>query len=209
MQSGAPTFGTPEPAHVLYGAGQLARRLGLPYRSGGSLCGSKLPDAQAAHESSNTIMPTLMGGVNFSLHAAGWLEGGLVSSYEKFILDCDQLGIMQKFAEGVDFSENGLAFDTISEIGNLPPQESRHYLGTKHTQDNFETAFYRSPVADNNSFEQWSSEGEKDAATRANGIFRKQLAEYTAPDLDPAIEESLRQFHGPAPRELAPNLTWP
>ena len=202
MQSGAPTFGTPEPAHVLYGAGQLARRLGLPYRSGGSLCGSKLPDAQAAYESSNTIMPTLMGGVNFALHSAGWLEGGLVSSYEKFILDCDQLGIMQKFAEGVDLSDNGLAYDTIAEIGNLPVEESRHYLGTAHTQANFETAFYRSPVADNNSFEQWLAEGEQDAATRANAIMRRQLAEYTAPELDPAIEESLQSFMANRRQEL-------
>jgi trimethylamine--corrinoid protein Co-methyltransferase len=97
MQSGAPTFGTPEPAHVLFGAAQLARRLGVPFRSGGSLCGSKLPDAQAAHESSNTLFPGVLAGVNFMLHAAGWLEGGLVSSYEKFIIDCDQLSMMQRF----------------------------------------------------------------------------------------------------------------
>ncbi|HFC05649.1 MAG TPA: trimethylamine methyltransferase [Rhizobiales bacterium] len=194
MQSGAPTFGTPEPALVLYGAAQLARRLGLPFRSGGSLCGSKLPDAQAAHESSNTIWPTLLAGVNFALHSAGWLEGGLVSSYEKFIIDCDQLGIMQQMAAGIDLSDNGLALDTIQEIGNLPPEESRHHLGTAHTQANFESAFYRSNVADNNSYEQWSAEGEKDTAIRANEILRKQLASYHAPELDPAIDESLNAF---------------
>jgi trimethylamine--corrinoid protein Co-methyltransferase len=194
MQSGAPTFGTPEPALVLYGAAQLARRLQVPFRSGGSLCGSKLPDAQAAHESSNTIIPTMMAGVNFALHSAGWLEGGLVSSYEKFIIDCDQLGIMQKMAQGIDLSENGQAMQTIQEVAGLPAQESRHYLGTAHTQANFETAFYRSSVADNNSFEQWLSEGEMDTARRANKIFRRQLADYVAPELDPAINESLKAF---------------
>ena len=194
MQSGAPTFGTPEPALVLYGAAQLARRLGVPFRSGGSLCGSKLPDAQAAHESSNTLIPTMMAGVNFVLHAAGWLEGGLVTSYEKFIIDSDQLGIMQQFAAGIDLSENAQAMDAIAEIGEKPVEESRHFLGTAHTQANFETAFYRSPVADNNSFEQWQSEGEKDAAIRANEIFKRQLNEYQAPELDPAVNEAVNAF---------------
>jgi len=104
MQSGAPTFGTPEPSLVLYGAAQLARRLNVPFRSGGSLCGSKLPDAQAAYESAQTLTPTLLAGVNFCLHGAGWLEGGLVSSYEKFVMDIDQLAMMQRFAEGIDLS---------------------------------------------------------------------------------------------------------
>ncbi|NNE20991.1 MAG: trimethylamine methyltransferase family protein [Rhizobiales bacterium] len=194
MQSGAPTFGTPEPAHVLFGAAQLARRLGVPFRSGGSLCGSKLPDAQAAHESSNTIMPTLLAGVNFALHSAGWLEGGLVSSYEKFVIDADQLGIMQAFARGIDLSENGQAMEPIAEIGDRPPEEGRHFLGTAHTQANFENAFYRSRVADNNSFEQWQVEGEMDAATRANGIWKRVLQDYKEPGLDPAIDEALQAF---------------
>ena len=104
MQSGAPTFGTPEPSLVSYGAAQLARRLGLPFRTGGSLCASKIPDAQAAYESANTLNSTLLAGTNFVLHAAGWLEGGLASCYEKFMMDIDQLGMQQKFAEGVDLS---------------------------------------------------------------------------------------------------------
>ncbi len=189
MQSGAPTFGTPEPAHVLFGAAQLARRLGVPFRSGGSLCASKVPDAQAAHESSNTIFPALLAGVNFVLHSAGWLEGGLVGSYEKLILDADQLGIMQRFSEGVDYSENGQALDAIQEVG-----PGNHFLGCAHTQANFEDAFYRSSTADNNSFEQWLAEGEKDAATRANAIWKRQLAEYEAPALDPGIDEALKDF---------------
>lgn len=189
MQSGAPTFGTPEPAHVLFGAAQLARRLGVPFRSGGSLCASKLPDAQAAHESSNTVFPGVLAGVNFMLHAAGWLEGGLVSSYEKFIIDCDQLSMMQRLASGVDLSENGQAMDAISEVG-----PGSHYLGCNHTQRNFEDAFWRSGIADNNSFEQWLADGSLDAAQRANAIWRRQLREYVAPDLDNAIDEQLVAF---------------
>src|SRR6187402_2412453 len=158
MQSGAPTFGTPEPSLVSYGAAQLARRLGLPFRTGGSLCASKVADAQAAYESANTLNTTLLAGTNFVLHAAGWLEGGLASGYEKFVMDCDQLAMLQRFAEGVDLSENGQALSAIREVG-----PGSHYLGCQHTQDNFETAFYRSNIADNNSFEQWLAEGEKTA----------------------------------------------
>lgn len=189
MQSGAPTFGTPEPALVLYGIGQLARRLGVPFRSGGGLCGSKLPDAQAAYESAATLQPTLLGGVNFVLHAAGWLEGGLVSSFEKFVMDADQLGMLQTMSQGVDMSENGQAMDAIREVG-----PGSHFLGATHTQRNFETAFYRSTIADNNSYEQWLAEGEQDARSRANGLVRKMLESYEAPALDPAIDEALQAF---------------
>ncbi|MFM2076318.1 MAG: hypothetical protein RJA49_208, partial [Actinomycetota bacterium] len=113
MQTGAPTFGTPEPALVLYTVAALARRLGVPFRSGGSLTASKLPDAQAAYESANTLQPTVLGGVNFVLHAAGWLEGGLAIGYEKFVLDCDQLGMMHTFVRGLDTSANGMALDAL------------------------------------------------------------------------------------------------
>ncbi len=189
MQTGAPTFGTPEPALVLYCVGQLARRLGVPFRSGGSLCASKLPDAQAAYESASTMFPTMMGGVNFVLHSAGWLEGGLSVGYEKFILDDDQLGMFATFAKGLDVSENGLAFEAISE--NPPGQ---HFLGTAHTLANFETAFYRSETADNSSFEQWTEEGGLDSAQRANKIWKKRLGAYVAPALDESIDEALNDF---------------
>ena len=189
MQSGAPTFGTPEPALVLYGMAQLARRLGVPFRSGGSLCGSKVPDAQAAHESSQTLLPTVQAGVNFVLHAAGWLEGGLASSYEKFVIDADQLGMMQVLTQGYDLTENGQAMDALREVG-----PGQHFLGCAHTQANFETAFYRSPVADNNSFEQWEAEGAQDAAQRANTLWKKWLSDYEAPALDPGVDEALQAF---------------
>jgi trimethylamine---corrinoid protein Co-methyltransferase len=189
MQSGAPTFGTPEPAHVLFGAAQLARRMGVPFRSGGGLCGSKLPDAQAAHEAANTLWPTILGGVNFALHSAGWLEGGLVSSYEKFIIDADQLTLFQRFAEGVDFSENGQALDAIREVG-----PGSHFLGCAHTRANFENAFWRSGITDNNSYEQWRDDGEKDQSVRANATWKKMLADYEAPALDAGLDEQLQAF---------------
>ena len=189
MQSGAPTFGTPEPALVIYGCAELARRLGVPFRSGGSLCASKVTDAQAAYESLSTLLPTLMAGVNFVLHSAGWLEGGLVSGYEKLIMDADQLGMMEVFARGYDLSENGQALDAIREVG-----PGSHFLGCSHTQDNFKTAFYRSAIADNNSFEQWELEGSQDATARANTIWKQLLNEYQPPALDPAIDEALLEF---------------
>ncbi len=189
MQSGAPTFGTPEPALVLYGAAALARRLGVPFRSGGSLCGSKAADAQAAFESAQTLLPTVLGGVNFVLHAAGWLEGGLASSYEKLVMDADQLGMMQKLCEGYDLSDNGQALDAIREVG-----PGSHFLGCAHTQANFETAFFRSNVADNNSFEQWEAEGGQDTSRRANTLWKKILASYEAPALDPGIDEALQAY---------------
>ncbi len=163
MQSGAPTFGTPEPALVLYAMAALARRLGVPFRSGGNLCASKIADAQAAYESSATFIPTILAGVNFVLHAAGWLEGGLAIGYEKFILDADQCGMAAVFVKGIDLSENGQAVEAI--VDNGPGQ---HFLGTAHTLANFESAFYRSETADNNSFEQWQEDGGLDAAQRAN-----------------------------------------
>ncbi len=189
MQSGAPTFGTPEPALVTFGAAQLARRMGVPFRSGGGLCGSKVPDAQAAYESANTLWSTILSGVNFCLHAAGWLEGGLSSGYEKLIMDADQLSMFQKLAQGADFSENGQAMDAIREVG-----PGSHYLGSMHTQANFENAFWRSGLADNNSFEQWRDEGEKDIVVRANAKWKQMLRDYEAPALDPGIDEALTSF---------------
>ena len=123
------------------------------------------------------------------LHAAGWLEGGLTMGYEKFILDADQCGMMGTFVNGVDMSENGQALDAI--LGNTP---GTHYLGTAHTLANFETAFYRSDIADNNSFEQWLEDGSQDAAQRANAIWKKMLAEYEQPALDPAVDEELTAY---------------
>ncbi len=189
MQTGAPTFGTPEPALVLYTCAALARRLGVPFRSGGSLTSSKVADAQAAYESASTMIPTVMAGVNFVLHAAGWLEGGLSIGYEKFVLDDDQLGMFGTFVKGLDMSDNGLALDAI-----LENPHGQHFLGSAHTLANFENAFYRSETADNNSYEQWAEEGSHDSIVRANAIWKKRLASYEAPPLDSAIDEELQAF---------------
>ncbi len=189
MQSGAPAFGTPEPAQVLFGAAQFARKYNLPFRSGGSLTGSKLADAQAAYESAHTIGPALLGGVNFVLHSAGWLEGGLVSSYEKFVMDADQLAAQQKMAAGVDVSEHGQAMDAIRQVG-----PGSHYLGCDHTQANFKTAFFRSTIADNNSFEQWEAEGGKSAPQRAVDVARRWINDHQAPDIDPGVREAVNEF---------------
>lgn len=186
MQSGAPTFGTPEPALVLYTMAALARRLGVPFRSGGGLCASKIADAQAAYESAQTMLPTVLAGTNFVLHTAGWLEGGLSMGYEKFVMDAEQAGMYQTMLAGVDLSDNGLALDAMREVG-----PGKHFLGCAHTQANFETAFFRSALADNNSFEQWEAEGGQDMASRANGVWKRMLREYEAPPIDPGVDEAL------------------
>ncbi|WP_210529821.1 trimethylamine methyltransferase family protein [Rubellimicrobium arenae] len=189
MNSGAPTFGTPEASHITYGAGQLVRRLGLPYRSAGAFCGSKLPDAQAAYESANSLNMGLLSGVNFMLHACGWLEGGLVSSYEKFVMDADQLGALHHFARGVDLSENGQAMDAIREVG-----PGGHYLGCGHTQANFKNSFWRSDLLDYKPFETWEEEGGRDTQALASIRVKRLLETYRQPDLDPAIRESLDDY---------------
>ncbi len=189
MNSGAPTFGTPEASKILYGAGQLARRLGLPFRSGGALCGSKLTDAQSAYESANTLQAALHGGVNFMLHSCGWLEGGLVSSFEKFVIDADQLGAIHTLSSGIDISANGLAIDALEEVG-----PSGHFLGCKHTQLNFENAFWRSDVFDYKPFETWQEEGGNDTTLNASKRVETLLDNYVKPDLDISIEEELRDF---------------
>lgn len=189
MATGAPTFGTPEAGQAIYVMAGLARRLGVPFRSGGQFTSSKIPDAQAAYESASTLLPTMAAGVNFVLHAAGWLEGGLSIGYEKLIMDADQLGMMEIYARGVDMSDNGQA---MAAFRTNPHGE--HFLGNEHTLGNFETAFYRSSIADNSSFEQWDEEGRLDAAQRANAQWKAMLADYEAPPLDEAIDEELRAY---------------
>jgi len=189
MNSGAPTFGTPEAAQITYGAGQLARRLRLPFRSAGSFCGSKLPDAQAAYETANTLNNGLLAGVNFMLHACGWLEGGLVASYEKFVMDADQLGALHKMAAGVAIDESAQAMDALREVG-----PGGHYLGCAHTQAHFKTAFWRSELFDYKPFETWIEEGGRDTLALASERVRKLLAGYEQPAIDPATAEALDAF---------------
>jgi trimethylamine--corrinoid protein Co-methyltransferase len=189
MNSGAPTFGTPEAAHITYGAGQLARRMGLPYRSSGGFTGSKLPDAQAAYETSNSLNMGLLAGVNFMLHSCGWLEGGLVSSFEKFVMDADQLGTLHHLARGVEIDENAQAMDAIREVG-----PGGHYLGCEHTQKNFKSAFWKSDLLDYKPFETWEDEGALDTQALATARVEKMLNDYVQPALDPGIAEGLADF---------------
>ena len=189
LQSGAPTFGMPEPALAYFAIGQLARRLGVPFRLGGALTGSKISDAQAAQESADTLMPTILAGTNFMLHGAGWLEGGLAMGYEKFMIDCDHLGMMHKLAGGLALDDNGLALDAFREVG-----PGQHFLGCAHTMANFETAYFDPPLSDNNSFEQWEGDGSKDIIARAHEKWKSTLAAYEAPPLDVAIDEAVQDF---------------
>jgi len=189
MHSGAPTFGTPEAAQITYGAGQLARRLNLPYRSGGAFTGSKLPDAQAAYESANALNAGLLSGVNFMLHACGWLEGGLVSSPEKFVMDADQLGALHKLAEGVGTDADAQALDALREVG-----PGGHFLGCAHTRANYETAFWRTGLLDYKPYETWAEEGGHSTLELAAEKVEKMLADYRAPPLDPAVDEALRAY---------------
>ncbi len=186
MQTGAPTFGTPAPALMLFAVAQLARRLGVPFRSGGNFTASKIADAQAAYESAMSFLPAVQAGVNFLLHSAGWLEGGLAVGYEKFVIDADQASMMESWVRGVAMDDNALALDAMLENG-----PGQHFLGTAHTMANFETAFWRSGLADNNSFEQWEIDGSLDMRTRANAKWKQMLRDYEPPPLDEAIDEAL------------------
>ena len=189
LLSGAPTFGMPEPAIGYLAVGQLARRLGVPLRCGGAITAAKLADAQAAQESADSLMPTLLAGANFIMHSAGWLEGGLVMGYEKFMLDLDHLGMMHVFANGLTLDDNAMALDAFREVG-----PGHHFLGCSHTMANYETAYYRPMLADNESFEQWQEGGELRADQRAHKAWQQRLADYQPPPLDPAIDDALKDF---------------
>ncbi len=189
MQSGAPTFGNPEGAKMVLAAGQLARRLGVPFHTVGALSASKLPDGQAQQEATYGLLMSVLAGANFINHATGWLEGGLVTGYEKTMMDADLCGKIVDFAQGIDLSSEAQAMDAIFEVG-----PGSHFLSSRHTLNHFETAFYRSNIADNNSWEQWSANGVLDSAQRANQLWKEHLASYEEPTLDVARLEELEEF---------------
>lgn len=198
LQSGSPVFGSPESQVGLYASAQLARRYGLPFRGGGMFSSSKLPDAQAGYESVMVMLPTIMARTNFVLHAAGWLENGLVSGYEKFVLDCEILGMLHVWAKGLDLSDEALALDAIAEV---PP--GGHYLGSAHTMRHFRDAFYRAELFDYNSAEQWELNGAPDSYARAGQKVRQLLAGYEPPALDQGVEQALAEFMQRRKREIA------
>ena len=189
MQSGAPTFGTPEAAKMVLASGQLARRLGVPLHTVGTLSASKLPDAQSQQEGTWTLMMAMLGGANVINHATGWLEGGLVTSFEKTVIDADLCGKLASFFEGIDLSEESQAMAAIATVG-----PGQHFLGAEHTQANFKTAFYHSTSSDVGSFEQWRSEGERDTAMRAHEQVQSLLASYQDPGLGANVDHALQEF---------------
>ncbi|MDM8166932.1 trimethylamine methyltransferase family protein [Roseovarius sp.] len=189
MQSGAPTFGTPEAGQMILAAGQLARRLGVPLHSVGTLSASKLPDAQSQQEATWGLMMALFAGVNVVNHATGWLEGGLVTGFEKTMIDADLCGKMMRFFAGIDLSENAQAMAAIAATG-----PGQHFLGSEHTQANFLSALFRPDLPDNNSFEQWKAAGGLDIAQRANALWKARLEAYEDPGLDPDIDDALKEY---------------
>ena len=189
MQSGAPTFGTPEAGQMVLSAGQLARRLGVPLHTVGTLSASKVPDGQSQQEGTWGLMMAMFAGAHLINHATGWLEGGLVTGFEKTMIDADLCGKMARFFEGIDLSENAQAMEAIAGTG-----PGQHFLGSEHTQTNFLSALFRPETPDNNSFEQWTAAGSQDTAQRANALWKSHLDAYEDPGLDPAIDEELKDY---------------
>jgi len=189
MQSGSPSFGTPESAIGLLCTGQIARHIGLPWRSGGGLTSSQTVDAQAAYEAMMTMLPTMLAGPNYVMHAAGWLESGLVSCYEKFIVDIEILRMLYEEFTPLEVSEESLAFSAHEEVG-----AGGHFLGAAHTLERFRECFYRPLLSSTANYERWSRDGGKDAAARASDIWRKTLEEYEEPELDPDLKAELKAY---------------
>lgn len=197
MQSGSPMFGTPESAIGLLCTGQIARHFGLPFRGGGGLNASQTVDAQAGYQTLMTMHATFLAGTNFVLHTAGWLEGGLVASYEKFIMDMEVLQMLQVEFTPLEIDEASLAFGAHEEAGH-----GGHFLGTMHTMERFRDCFYRPFLSSADNFDRWSKNGSKQTDTRANEISKKMLEEYEMPPMDAAIKEELEEFVAKRSKEL-------
>jgi trimethylamine--corrinoid protein Co-methyltransferase len=189
LRTGAPTFGTPEAHLATFAIAQLCRRLGLPLRCGGHLTASKVADGQAMQESTASMMTGLLAGSNFVFHAAGWLESGLTMGYEKFVMDLDHCGMMHRMLGALTVDADGLASESYREAG---PGET--FLGTAHTLAHCEHANYLSDLADTRSYEAWLEDGRRDLEQRAGSHWKRMLADYQAPPLDPAIDEALQDF---------------
>jgi trimethylamine--corrinoid protein Co-methyltransferase len=198
LKSGAPTFGMPEPVMSNYAIGQLARRAGLPLRCGGSLTASKIEDAQAAYESADSMHSTMLAGAHFVLHAAGWLEGGLCTGFEKLVMDADRLGGYQKLlSQGLDCSDEAFARDAYAEVA-----PGGHFLGSGHTMRNYQTAFYEPKLSDSENVESWEEAGSKDMRARAHGRWTQMLKDYETPPIDPGLKEALEAFVARRKEEL-------
>ncbi|HEX4982226.1 MAG TPA: trimethylamine methyltransferase family protein [Ilumatobacteraceae bacterium] len=188
MLSGAPAFGTPEYVRTAMLGGQLARRYDVPYRSS-NVCAANAVDAQAAYESVFSLWGAIMGGTNFLMHGAGWMEGGLHASLVKFVLDADLLAMVTAVPDPVVVDDDTLAFDAIAEVG-----PGGHFFGVAHTQERFRNAFHRPMISDWRNYETWADAGKPEAPARAADLARQFLAEYEPPPMDPAVHEELEAF---------------
>ena len=197
MQSGSPTFGTPESGIGLLCTGQIARHFGLPFRTGGGLTSAQVPDAQAGYEALMTLMPTFLAGTNWVMHSAGWLEGGLVAGFEKFVIDAQIVEMLQHEFTPLEINEGSLGFDAHQEVGH-----GGHFLGSMHTMERFRTCFYRPFLNSSENYERWVRGGAQDTATRAGVIWRKRLEEYEQPALDDAVRAELEEYVTRRRREL-------
>jgi len=198
MKSGSPAFGTPEGALAIGMGAQMARRYGLPHRGNGSLTSANAVGAQSAFESTWTLWPAVLSHTNILYHAVGWMEAGMTVSFEKFIIDAENLAMMQRFLQGVDISDGTFALDSIAAVG-----PAGHHFGTAHTQARFETAFHASTVADRRNYDAWQSAGEQNTVERANQVWKEMLAQYQAPPLDASIREAMEDYVARRERELA------
>ena len=197
MKSGAPMGGTPEAAQMMFLMGQLARKYRLPWRTSGFHVGSKINDAQAGYEANMLMHAAVLSGANYIWHVAGWLEAGLSCGYSKFVTDAEQLVGWYKYAGGLSFADFKEAMAAVREVG-----PAGHFLGTQHTLEHFEKAFFIPSLMDFNSFEQWSAEGAKDHDTRGREKARAMLRAYEEPKLDEGIAEGLRDFIARREEEL-------
>ncbi len=202
MKTGAPMGGTPEAAQMMYLMGALARKYKLPWRTSGFHVGSKLNDAQAGYESNMLMHAAILSGANYIWHVAGWLEAGLCCGYSKFVTDCEQLVGWYKYAGGLSFDDFKEAMAAIREVG-----PAGHFLGTQHTLEHFESAFFMPSIMDFNGFEQWQAEGSKDHDTRGRDKARAMLAAYEEPKLDDGVAEALRDFIARRESELPNNVS--
>ena len=189
MQSGSPTFGTPESGIGLLCTGQIARHFGLPFRSGGGLTSSQVPDAQAGYEALMTMLPTFLAGANWVMHSAGWLEGGLVAGYEKFVVDVELVQMLQAEFTPLEIDEASLAFDAHLEVGH-----GGHFLGAMHTMERFRTCFYRPMLSSSDNYERWVRNGALDTAARAERIWQQRLESYQQPPLGEAVRAELEEY---------------
>ncbi|MEM7801802.1 MAG: trimethylamine methyltransferase family protein [Chloroflexota bacterium] len=206
MKSGAPCFGTAENNVAMFAGGQMARRYRLPYRSGGNFTASRIPDAQAGYESSGTMWATVQAGANFILHSAGWLEGGLIAGYEKFIIDAEVCAMIARYARGMTLTEDDFAWDAYEETPT-----GQHFLGSAHTMRHYQTAFHNHKVFSMDNFEKWESEGREDTYKKANKIWKQMLKAYEPPLLDPAVREELDAFVAKRKAEIGaskPRTPW-